>query len=352
MRRGLISWSRAEVPEAVLDARVAAVQDAMAAHDLDGIAVYTTPARAAAVAWLAGFVPYWNQGLLVVPRAGRPILVSALSNRVADWLQLNAHVAAVRNTPRIGADAAAFVASTHASGRIGIVDLAGLPATMVADLTSGGLLAVDAAPLIATARASADPTDVALHARAASIAHRAMMLARDHGGTAASLVAAIEQQARTDGAEEIYPALAVDLERSRALVRLEGDRPLADAYAVRISLAYKGAWVRLTRTFDRRHARSAAIARAAVHFAEAASALPDTARLAGSRSWLIEATRTTMPLEPVAGANIPDPVTIEPGQIVNVQATIDVDGCPVLLGAPVLTSRDGRPSGLLVQALH
>src|SRR5262245_2982910 len=102
MRRGLISWSRAELPEAVLDWRVAAVQAAMAKARLDALVVYTTPARAAGVAWLAGFVPYWNEGLLVVPRAGRPAVVSALSNRVRGWIECNSHVAEVRNAPRIG----------------------------------------------------------------------------------------------------------------------------------------------------------------------------------------------------------------------------------------------------------
>lgn len=350
MRRGLISWSRAEVPEAVLDARIAAVQVAMSAQNLDGIVAYTTPARTAAVSWLSGFVPYWNQGLLVLPRNGRPILVSALSNRVADWLQLNAHVAAVRNSPRIGAEAADFLAEHRSTQRVGVIDLPELPATIIADLTADGLAAVDASALMAAQRSCADPTDIALHARAASIGQDALNLADNHGRTASTLVAAIEAQARNQGAEEVYPAIATDLDRSRSLVRLEGDRPLGAAYAVRISLAYKGAWVRLSRTFDSRPGRATAIERATNAFAAAAVTLPQTERLATTKSWLIEATRTTMPLEPIAGSAIIDPILISPGQLVNVQATIEVDGAPVLLGAPVLVGTSSARAGLLAPA--
>jgi len=50
MRRGLIAWSKDELPETVLDARVAALQTAMVAQGLDALVAYTTPARAAACA--------------------------------------------------------------------------------------------------------------------------------------------------------------------------------------------------------------------------------------------------------------------------------------------------------------
>src|SRR5262245_25298778 len=174
MRRGLTSWSRAELPETVLDARIAAVQAALAKAGLDALVVYTTPARAAGVAWLAGFVPYWNEGLLVVPRDSRPALVSALSNRVRGWIERNAHVAEVRNAPRIGTEAARLVAGHKTSGAIGVVDLGHLPATVIGQIEAEGFRAEDASALLASLRAVADPADIALHARAASIAHRAL----------------------------------------------------------------------------------------------------------------------------------------------------------------------------------
>ncbi len=348
MRRGLISWSRAELPECVLDARVAAAQRAMTREHLDGLVVYTTPARAAAVSWLAGFVPYWNQGLLVIPRKGRPILVSALSNRVADWLQLNAHVAAVHNSPNIGAQAASFVATSAPRARIGVVDLPALPSAIIAELTASGHSAIDATPLMAALRADADPADIALHARAAGIANRALDIdasGLDDTGTA---LAQIEIRARSEGAEEVYAAVATNLATSRALVRIEGTRALSDTFAIRISLSYKGAWVRLTRTFNRTPAGAARNAAAAQTFSAAVATLPVTSSLATNVSWLVEATRTTMPLEPLAGSIVEYPIAIEPGQIVNVQAAIAVDDHVVLLGGPAIVGRGGAPSCLLV----
>ena len=85
MRRGLISWSKSELPDAVLTMRVAQTQAAMAADNLDALLVYTNIARSAAASWLTGFVPYWSEGVLVLPQAGRPVLFVALSRRVQGW---------------------------------------------------------------------------------------------------------------------------------------------------------------------------------------------------------------------------------------------------------------------------
>jgi hypothetical protein len=350
MRRGLISWSRAELPEAVLDARVAAVQAAMTRAGLDALAVYTTPARAAGVAWLAGFVPYWNQGLLVVERSGKPLLVSALSNRVNGWMRRNAHVRDVRNAPRIGAEAARVVAETKPDARIGVVDMAHLPAAVVADLAGTGHAVEDASALVADVRSTADAADIALHCRAAAIAHQALTAISANETDAATVTALIDGEARRLGAEEAYPALAPDLSLSRRLARLEGTAELGPVWAIRLSVAYKGAWVRLTRTIARDPAQGAAIATAAEWLATAAAALPDTHALADAPSWLVEATRTTAPLEPVAGAMIDDPVKLPPGGIANLQATRIIDGTHVLVGAPALIGRDGMPSSLLVAA--
>ena len=51
MRRGLISHSKAELPDAVLDARIARLRAAMAAARLDALLVYTNNTRTAGVSW-------------------------------------------------------------------------------------------------------------------------------------------------------------------------------------------------------------------------------------------------------------------------------------------------------------
>jgi Xaa-Pro aminopeptidase len=335
MRRGLIAWSNEELPEAVLDKRVGAVQHAMAAAGLDAVVAYTTPARAGAVSWLAGFVPYWNQGLLVVPRAGRPVLVSALSNRVNDWMRRNAHVADVKNSPRIGGEAGKLIAGFCGKANVGVVDLPHLPAAVIEEIGAEGHSIADASALFRTARAVPDDADLALHERAAAIGQGALAGVDPRERDAARLIAAIDGEARRHGAEEAYPALACDLARSRRLVRLEGSAPLGEMFAVRLSLAYKGAWVRITRTFARGDAGRAAIAAAEERFQAMIAALPDTHALAQSASFIIEGTRTALPLEPLAGTMIEEPEPLVAGSIVTVSATLETDGVPVLAGAPV-----------------
>ena len=61
MRRGLISRSPIELPDAVLDARLDRVRAAMRDAKLDALIVYSNNTRTAGVSWLAGFVPYWSE---------------------------------------------------------------------------------------------------------------------------------------------------------------------------------------------------------------------------------------------------------------------------------------------------
>src|SRR5215470_10608086 len=164
MRRGLISRSPAELPDAVLDARIARVRAAMGEAGLDTLLVYTNNTRAAGVSWLTGFVPYWSEALLVLPREREPVLVVALTYRVKSWIERVSRVADVIHTPRIGLEAARMIAGWKA------------------DATFAAL------------RAQADPAEIALAAQAASIARHA--LARATGKSLAQILAAVEAQAR------------------------------------------------------------------------------------------------------------------------------------------------------------
>ena len=344
MRRGLISWSKDELPETLLDGRVAALQAAMAGAGLDAIVAYTTPARAAAVSWLAGFVPYWNQGLMVVPRQGRPILVSALSNRVNGWMRRNAHVADVMNSPHIGSEAGKFLMSHAGKGNVGVVDLPHLPAVVIEDIAAEGHTIADASALFRAVRVVADPADIALHERAAEIARSALAACDPRERDASRLVSRIDGEARRLGAEEVYPAVAVDLAKSFGMIRLEKAVELGDFSAIRISVAYKGAWVRLTKTMVREDGVRSQIDSAEKAFADLAAKLPDTSALATNATWLVEGTRTALPLEPLAGSMIDDGEPILPGSIVSVSATLDVGGAPIMVGAPFLV---GSPTRLL-----
>src|SRR6266852_6890620 len=128
MRRGLISWSRDEVPPAILEGRVARLQEQMRAAELGVALIYTSFARPSAVAWLTHFVPYWNEALLVVFPTGAPVLLAAFSKRVHDWIRSVSHLGEVRSAPDLGRAAAAFLKERSPEpARIGVMELDALP---------------------------------------------------------------------------------------------------------------------------------------------------------------------------------------------------------------------------------
>src|SRR5271166_1648857 len=114
MRRGLISHCKAELPDAVLDARIGLVRAAMTQARLDVLVLYTNNTRPAAVSWLTGFVPYWSEALLVLADDGLPLLVAALTYRVKSWIERTSRLADVLHTPRIGLEAARAIAARKA----------------------------------------------------------------------------------------------------------------------------------------------------------------------------------------------------------------------------------------------
>ena len=349
MRRGLISRSLAELPDAALDARLERLRAAMAEARLDALLVYTNNTRAAGVSWLTGFVPYWSEALLVVPRTREPVLVVALTYRVKSWIERTSRVADVIHTPRIGLEAARMIASAQADAAVGIADLDGLAAGIVDDLREGGprLTLSDASALFARLRAEADPTEIALATKAASIAQTA--LAQAHGAGLGDIIAAVEARARTLGAEEVYIAAAPDLARERRFKRIEGEASLGESFALRATVAYKGAWVRLVRMCgsaapagDEADARFAAAvasstprARLCRIFILAGRGLPDRAA-AGAADGIA---RQRIRIRPA------------PRALVSVQACLEIDGRPVLLGAPALLGGRGEAASLLIQPL-
>src|SRR5947209_3914151 len=138
-----------------------------------------------------------------------------------------------------------MIAGLKADAAVGIVDRGELAAGIVDDLREAGarLALSDATALFSALRAEADPAEIALAARAASIAQGA--LARAAGESLAQILAAVEAHARALGAEEVYLAAAPDLARDRRLVRIEGEAGLGERYALRATVAYKGTWIRL-----------------------------------------------------------------------------------------------------------
>jgi len=249
MRRGLLSWDEAEVPAAVLDARVEQLRAAMAEAGLDAMLLYNNFPRPAAVSWLTHFIPYWSQGVLVLPASGAPEYFVSLSKRVAGWIDETSHMGEIVSTPRLGADLAKRL---EGSKRIGVLELNKLPGGIAHPLLSGlsGVELVDATDMYRAVRHPADATEIAVSRKAATLARDCLNGAFENAAYAQTgpLTAAIEGPARLAGAEEVIVEFAADLDQNAALRRIDGNLDLGARYALRVSLAYKGHWIRIGRT--------------------------------------------------------------------------------------------------------
>lgn len=245
MRRGLLSWSEEEVPRSVLDGRVQRCRDAMAAAGLEALLVYTNFPRPAAVSYLTHFVPYWSQGVLVILPDRDPVFTVSLSKRVANWIEETAHVAEIVCTPNIGRELGALMTGIK---KVGVVELGKLPGMIVGNLREAhdSVELIDATAMFAEFRQSADNVEIAITRRAAQIAHQALDLVQ------LGDVSQIERSARMQGCEEVLIDIAEDLSADQQFRRLDGPTVFKNRYAVRLSLAYKGHWVRVGRTFEKK----------------------------------------------------------------------------------------------------
>ena len=252
MRRGLMEWNPQELPLEVLDARIARLRVRMKSAGLDAFIIYTNLVRPSAVTWLTGFTPYWSEGLLLVPMTGRLSFATALSNRVADWIRSTNPVSDVISTPRPGALLGERLAKDDSVKRVGILELDALPAELSDDLGAAAptIRWVDGSAQFAMVRRDINSAEQQILLRSDAIAVAALDQVNTATTSDAGMLAGlIERHARLAGAEEAYIAVAPNLAADRRLTRVSKPIQLADRFAVRASIAYKGAWVRRTRTF-------------------------------------------------------------------------------------------------------
>ena len=351
MRRGYIAWSKTELPEAVFAARLQRLRDAMAqqggGQGLDAFVVYTNNTRTAAVSWLTAFVPYWAEGLLVVPKSADPYLTMAFSNRIVGWGKGVSCVARFEGGAKPGQAAGKYLAELGAK-KVGVADLDTLRAAVAQDLIAAAAPAVDlsdATTLFERVRGQPDAAEIALTARAGAIAQTALSQATGSEATLGDAVSAVDHAARLMGAEESYVAAAADLDRDRRFLRPEGSIVPGKHFALRATVAYKGSWVRMTRTFG---LAPGALDDANARFAAAVATLPSLDGFRAFASWSIEGCRLAQPLDVFAAPAIANPRPIVPGSLVTAQAVITVDGNNIAVAAPVLVGTAGFPASILV----
>jgi Creatinase/Prolidase N-terminal domain len=353
MRRGLMGWDEAELPRSVLEARLERLQAAMARQGLEALVLYTNLVRPAAVCWLTGFTPYWIESLLLVPATGRPMLATALSKRVVDWIRTTAWLDEIVNTPKPGTAIGQRLAGCK---RVGVLEFDALPAGLYDDMVAAAPAVElgDASAMFAAVRSGVDDAERKLIEKANALAVAALTQVDASATDAGALAGLVEKHARLAGAEEAYIAIAPDLDLDRRLIQVSGPVPLARRFAVRASIAYKGAWVRRTRSFarDPQGARAMASAEAWLAQCRILDGLPlesqIAASLSGSRpveyrpveyllrkSWMAESCRGTYPLEVVESSRSPSRGGLFAGTYLVLSVDLTVDDVPWLGAAPV-----------------
>jgi hypothetical protein len=329
MRRGLMAWSEAELPSAVLEQRLSRLQAGLTTEGLDGVVLYTNVARPAAVSFLTGFTPYWSEGLLFVPLSGEPLLAMALSKRVSGWIRAVMPVGAIETTPQ---PATAIGRRLVAGGirRLGVVELDMLPAAQADMLTASGngVSLEDASALFRSVRLRVDDAEIALARRADGLA-RQCLETFDHSDDARAVAADIEARARLAGAEEVFVSVAPDLHHAAALLRSDRLGALGEHFAIRLSLALKGTWTRRTATLSRVSKTRVAFAAADAAFEHALASSSAAAALKAMEyglpgkitAWTVEACVASYPLEVVAASFDARPFpAMLPVSVISVQA--------------------------------
>ncbi len=350
MRRGLMAWDESELPRGVLAQRIDGLRAVMARERLDAFIFYTNLVQPSAVTYLTGFTPYWSDGLLLVPKSGAPVFATALSKRVANWIASTNPVSEIVNTPKPGGAIGRRLAADGCR-RVGVLELDRLPGGLNDEIVDAApaLELIDGSAGFASLRQRIDGAERGLIARADALARAALgqvdaERALD-GGAVAGLV---EKQARLRDAEEVYVAVAPDLAADRRLIRVSGPLPLARRFALRASVAYKGSWVRRTRTFARDTAGRVAVGRADAWFENLAAQMvadrsiaaqlsAQIAALSGATldAWMAESPIGSYPLQAVASSRAPDRAGISADGFLVLSIALAIDGMPWLGAAPV-----------------
>lgn len=353
MRRGLMAWNAEELPVATLEARLARLRGAMDGAGMDAFVIYTNNVQPSAVTHITGFTPYWSDALLLVPMSGAPVFATALSKRVSEWIRTTDPISEIVNSPKPGTLIGERLARDASARRVGVLEFDTLPSGLADDMATAApsIEWIDGSALFAGLRRVIDDSEQKMISRADAIAVAALREAEqgktDDAGTLAGL---IEQHARLAGAEEAYIAIAPDLATERRLNRMSKPVPLADRFAVRASIAYKGAWVRRARTFATNNSAAKAeawldgIARSleagqpiATQLETRVNELPG----ASLQSWMAESRAGSYPLSVIASSRESRKDAPANGQFLVLTIELTFDGAPWIGAAPLIVGKPG-----------
>jgi Xaa-Pro aminopeptidase len=236
MKRGWITWDKAELASSIFESRLAVVRKHLAAADLPALVVYTDVWRSNQGRYLSNIMPYWNRALLVIPRDGTPVLLCGLSPRVYPWIRSVTILDEIRPSPNI-AQQLTKMCEEKGWTKLGVLDLEQLPFDLVPPNS------VDV-PWSAI-HPGVDEAELSMYRHAAKMAREILTEAMSGGPGIVDheFVGRLERRFRRAGVEDL-----VVLVTNGATPPLPPDgATLASAFSASVAMEYRGHWVKIAR---------------------------------------------------------------------------------------------------------
>lgn len=239
MKRGLITWDKAELPPEAFESRLAAVRKELAVRDLPALVVYSDVWQSNRGRYFGNFMPYWNRALIVIPAAEKPVLLCSLSPRVYPWIKSVTIFEEIKPSPNLSQRVFEMCAEKGWT-KLGVWDLASLPNDLHTQLHGGQVTLNDVVWHPAT-----DPWELAMYRRAARMAREG--LHAEMGGSGSLIdhefVAGLEHRFRRAGAED----LVILVSSGKTPPAPPTGTSLGDSFSASIALEYRGHWVKIIR---------------------------------------------------------------------------------------------------------
>jgi hypothetical protein len=236
MKRGWITWDKAELPPAAFEARLAVVRRHLAENDLPALIVYTDVWRSNQGRYLVNFMPYWNRALLVIPRDAAPVLLCGLSPRVYPWIRSVTILDEIRPSPNI-AQQLTQMCNEKGWAKVGVLDLPQLPFDLaVSNAVDVPWSAIHPEP---------DEAELSMYRHAAKMAREILAEELPHalGLVDHEFVGQLERKYRRAGVED----LVVLVTNGKTPPLPPNGSTLEHSFSVSVAMEYRGHWVKIAR---------------------------------------------------------------------------------------------------------
>jgi hypothetical protein len=242
VKRGLITWDKAELPPEVFEKRIQRVRSVLATRNLAALLVYSELWRSNQARFFSNYMPYFNRALLVIPQDLPPTLLCGLSPRVYGWIRSVTTIEDVRPAGNF-AKPMADMAAERKWTRLGALDFPQFPYDLFKSLQSSGLEIVDAESS-AVFVPSEDANEMAMRRKAASLVTEILNeeMPKGVGSVDHHFVGRLERRFRRAGAED----LIVLLTNGDTVPAPPCGAVLAQQFSISIAMEYRGHWVRTT----------------------------------------------------------------------------------------------------------